>query len=58
VEVFFGDNVWDVDWDVMVCFQLDGVLDSMTSRRFGATGGVSCKEKDRFMEDFLHQCCA
>lgn len=45
VEVLFGDEVWEIDWDVMVCFQLDGVLDSVTSRRFCASGGVSCKEK-------------
>lgn len=45
VEAFFGNEVWEIDWDVTVCFKLDGVLDSMTSRRFSASGGVSCKEK-------------
>lgn len=45
VEALFGDKVWGIDWDVMVCLQLDGVLDSVTSRRFSASGGVSCKEK-------------
>jgi hypothetical protein len=44
-EDLFGDKVWEIDWDVMVCVQLDGVLDSVTSRRFSASGGVSCKEK-------------
>lgn len=45
VEASFGDKVWEIDWNVMVGFQLDGVLDSVTSRRFSASGGVSCKEK-------------
>jgi hypothetical protein len=56
VEALLGDEVWEIGWDVMVCFQLDGVLDSVTSRRFSASGGVSCKEKRQIHERVPSPC--
>ena len=37
-------------WGVMVCFKIDGVLNSVTSRIFSASVGLSCKEKRQSQE--------
>jgi hypothetical protein len=37
-------------WGVIVCVQIDVVLNSVTPRRFSGSGGLSCKEKRQSQE--------
>lgn len=50
VELLLGGEVGCTRWGVMVCFNIDGVLKSATSRGFSASGGLSCKEKRQSQE--------
>jgi hypothetical protein len=46
----FGGEVACTCWGVMVCFKIDGVLKSATSRGFSASECLSCKEKRQSQE--------
>lgn len=50
MEPLLGDEVGCTFWSVMVCFKIDDVLKSATSRGFSASEGLSCKEKRQSQE--------